>query len=188
MRPITEVGRKEPTRRKARLTTMSDVVKIVLGVAGLLGALSTIGAFVAWLVVPRFLEWLRRELVDPVQEVRHQVAVNSGKSIPPTMLDKISNLNDAVVEIRSSITQLRELIADLSITTARDARSMMKMIPRMRKTEQQQNQIQQKLEDIDDRLGRVEDVLEGTIDHAAQASTAALTTIEAALRASPPIE
>lgn len=165
---------------------MSDVVKVVLGVAGLLGALSTILGFLAWLLVPRFLEWIRKELGEPLQEVRHQVVVNGGRNTPPTMLDKISNLNESVIEIRSSITQLRELIADLSITTTRDARSLMKLTPRLRKAEHQQDLILENLTVIDARLSHVEDVLKNTVDHAAQASTAALSTIEAAIRAEPP--
>lgn len=83
---------------------MISVVSVLEAAAGIIVAVGTLTGIVWWLVKPRALAWLDRELVTPLHETRHQVKENHHSSSKPTVLDRIDDVHtdvlDAVRELR----------------------------------------------------------------------------------------
>lgn len=80
------------------------VITILLGTAALLG----LG--VRYVLIP----YLREQLVKPVQETHKQVTVNGGKSDPPTVLDRLHDVNAEVKETRQEIVETKAEVLALA--------------------------------------------------------------------------
>lgn len=67
---------------------MTNALTLVVAVCTGFGAV--VGAFA---IIWRFLKpWLRAELLEPVQQTRHQVSVNAHSSTAPTVLDRLDDV------------------------------------------------------------------------------------------------
>lgn len=89
---------------------MATVVAVLSSIALLLGL---IGLTVRFVLLP----YVREHVVTPVQETRRQVSVNGGNNQPPTLLDKVGQLDTSVQQLRS------DFIAHL-VNASRDTAAM----------------------------------------------------------------
>lgn len=114
-----------------------EAIKAVpVSVAAFIAALAALSGAFWWLVKPRFVVWLRKELIEPVQameansaEVHHTVTQNS-HSTPGrlTMVDRLSDLQHTVTGTQDQLRDLHALLADHLVTEQRTHERMWEAI------------------------------------------------------------
>lgn len=78
-------------------------VMSVVAVLGLLG----------WLVKPRLIQWIRVEVIEPMQTIKKQVTENSHANPEPTVLDRLSDVIDRVEKTDRSVLALTTIVGNL---------------------------------------------------------------------------
>jgi hypothetical protein len=89
-----------------------DLIALLSGAALLVGS---IGSAIAWLVWPRLMQAIRREL-GPMQaqvaETHKQVTENHHSNDQPTVLDLLSDLSQDNLQLRADIARVDERLGD----------------------------------------------------------------------------
>lgn len=97
---------------------------ITCAIVALIGGLFGIaGAVWRWVVLPN----LREQLIRPVQETHKQVTVNGGRNNPPTLLDKVG-------EVDASLKKLRQDFVDHLVNASREQADMWRAIEAIAKS------------------------------------------------------
>lgn len=74
------------------------------GVMSVVGVLGLVG----WLVKPRLIEWLRVEVLEPMQTIKKQVTENSHSNPEPTVLDALSDVREEIKGAKVAVAALAE--------------------------------------------------------------------------------
>lgn len=72
---------------------------------GVMSVVAVLG-LIGWLVKPRLVEWIRVEVLEPVQMIKKQVTENHHSNPEPTVLDLLSDVKKEVRDAKASVASL----------------------------------------------------------------------------------
>lgn len=81
---------------------MTETLQLVLAFFGGIGVVG-VGLGAIWKIVK---PWMREQLVQPMNDVHHQVTANAHVSTDPTMLDRFDDLESSIDGVDAKVDRL----------------------------------------------------------------------------------
>lgn len=98
---------------------MTNAVTLAATMLGIFATLGTIVGFLWWLGKPRFVEWIRSELIAPVQATHKQVSENHHDNETPTVLDRIDDVQQIATAARDAALGTRDQLNSHLLTSSK---------------------------------------------------------------------